>query len=107
MQVDLHVLRPLILNGVGGDIHGADVVAVDKRALGERAVELRQELSEPGRLRHAISDSPVLRLSTGTGDNRLPLGRPGDKVTAQEDGIAGSGAASVRTTSLVSIGVDN
>ena len=46
VQVNLHVLRPLMLNGVGGEIHGADVVAVDERALGERAVELlRQELS--------------------------------------------------------------
>ena len=43
--VDLHMLRPLMLDGVGGEIHGADVVAVDERALGERAVELRQELS--------------------------------------------------------------
>ena len=34
------MLRPLILDGVGGEIHGADVVAVDERALGERAVEL-------------------------------------------------------------------
>ena len=33
-----------MLNGVGGEIHGADVVAVDERALGERTVELRQEL---------------------------------------------------------------
>ena len=40
VQVDLHVLRPLILNGVGGEVHVADIVAVD-----ERAVELRQELS--------------------------------------------------------------
>ena len=39
VQVDLHMLRPLILNGVGGEIQ------VDERALGERAVELRQELS--------------------------------------------------------------
>jgi hypothetical protein len=30
-----------MLDGVGGEIHGADVVAVDERALGERAVELR------------------------------------------------------------------
>ena len=45
VQVDLHMLRPLMLNGVGGEIYGADVVAVDERALGERAVELRQELS--------------------------------------------------------------
>ena len=82
-------------------------LTVDERALGERAMELRQELSKPGRLRHAVSDSTVLRLGTGEGDNRLPLGRPGDKVAAQEDGIAGSGAASVRTASPVSVGVDN
>ena len=107
VRVDLHVLRPLMLNRVGGEVHGADVVAVDERALGKRAVELRQELSEPGRLRHAVSDSPVLRLSTRAGDNQLPLGRPGDKIAAQEDGVAGSEAASVRAASPDSVGVDN
>ena len=81
VQVDLYMLRPLMLNGVGGEIYGAYVVAVDERALGERAMQLRQELSKPGR-RHAVSDSTVLRLGTGSGDNRLPLGRPGDKVAA-------------------------
>src|SRR6185312_11306089 len=45
VQVNLHMLRPLMLDGVGGEIHGADVVAVDERTLGERAMELRQELS--------------------------------------------------------------
>ena len=45
VQVDLHILRPLMLNGVGGEIHGTDVIAVDERALREWAVELRQELS--------------------------------------------------------------
>ena len=39
------MLRPLVLDEVGGEIHGPDVVAVDERALGECAVELRQELS--------------------------------------------------------------
>ena len=84
VQVDLHVLRPLMLNGVGGEVHNAEVVAVDERALGERTVELRQELSEPGRLRHAVSDSPVLRLSTGAGDNQLPLGRPGTRLSPKK-----------------------
>ena len=84
VQVDLQMLRPLMLNGVGGEIHGADVVTVDERALGERAMELRQELSKPGHLRHAVSDSTVLRLDTGTGDNWPPLGRPGDKVAARK-----------------------
>ena len=44
VQVDLHTLRPLMLNEIGGEIHSANVVAVDECALGERAVELRQEL---------------------------------------------------------------
>ena len=86
VQVDLHMLGPLVLNRVGGEVHCADVVAVYESTPGERAVELSQELSEPGSLCHAIGDSPVLCLSIGARDNRLPLGRPGDKVAAQEDG---------------------
>jgi hypothetical protein len=87
VQVNLHMLRPLMLNRVGGEVHDADVVAVDERALGERAVKLSQELSEPGGLSHAVSNNPVLRLSTQAKDNRLPLERPGDQVAAEEDGI--------------------
>ena len=101
------MLRPLVLNRVGEEVHGADVVAVNERALGERAVKLSQELSEPGRLCHAISDSTVLRLDTGAVDNRLPLGRPGDKVATEEDGIAGSAPTSVRTPCPVSVGVED
>jgi hypothetical protein len=74
MEVNLHMLRPLMLNRVGGEVHGADVVAVDERALGARAMKLSQELSVPGRLSHAISNSPVPRPSTRAGDNRLSLG---------------------------------
>jgi hypothetical protein len=87
VQVNLHMLRPLMLNQVGGEVHGAKVVAVDERALGERAAKLSQELSETGRLSHAVRNSPVLRLSTRARDHRLSLGRPGDQVTAEEDGI--------------------
>jgi hypothetical protein len=87
MQVNLHMLRPLMLNRVGGEVHGANVVAIDKRALGERAVKLSQELSEPGRLSHAVSNNPVPRLSTRARDHRLSLGRLGDQVAAEEDGI--------------------
>jgi hypothetical protein len=50
-------------------------------------VKLSQELSEPGRLSHSVSNSPILRLSTRARDNRLSLGRPGDQVAAEEDGI--------------------
>jgi hypothetical protein len=87
MQVNLHMLRPLMLNRVGGEVHGADVVAVDERALGKRAVKVSQELSEPGHLSHAVSNITVLHLSTRAGDNLLSLGRPRDQVAAEEDGI--------------------
>ena len=63
------MLGPLVFNRVGGEVHGADVVAVDERALGKRVVKLSQEMSELGRLRHAIRDRPVLHLGTGAGDN--------------------------------------
>jgi hypothetical protein len=43
--VNLHMLHPLMLNRVGGEVHDANVVALDERALGERAVKLSQELS--------------------------------------------------------------
>jgi hypothetical protein len=35
MQVNLHMLRPLMLNRVGGEVQGTDVVAVDECALGK------------------------------------------------------------------------
>jgi hypothetical protein len=36
MKINLHMLGALILNGVGGEVHGADIVAVDKYALRRR-----------------------------------------------------------------------
>jgi hypothetical protein len=77
-----------VLNRLGGEVHSADVVAVDERTLGERTVKLSQELLEPGRLSHAVSNSPVLRLSTRAGDNWLSLRRLGDQVAAEEDSVA-------------------
>jgi hypothetical protein len=45
VQVNFDMLRPLMLNRVGGAVHVAHVVVVDVCGLGERAVELSQELS--------------------------------------------------------------
>jgi hypothetical protein len=40
VEVDLDMLRALVLNGVGGEVDGADVVAVDEGALRQQSVEL-------------------------------------------------------------------
>jgi hypothetical protein len=40
VQVNLHMLRSLVLNQVGGEVDHTEVVAVDECALGEGAVKL-------------------------------------------------------------------
>jgi hypothetical protein len=45
MKINLHMLGALMLNGIGGDVHGADVVAVDKGAPRRQGLELVEQLS--------------------------------------------------------------
>jgi hypothetical protein len=40
MEVDLDMLRALVLNEVGGEIDDADVITLDEGALCQRSVEL-------------------------------------------------------------------
>jgi hypothetical protein len=107
MKVNLHMLHALMLNGVGGEVHDADVVTVDESAARWRSLELMQELAQPGGLSHTIGDDTVLSFSAGAGDDRLPLGRPGDQVVPKEHGIARRGAMSVWAGSPISVGVDD
>jgi hypothetical protein len=81
MKINLYMLRALMLNGVGGVVHGADVVTVDESAARWRSLELMQELVQPGGLNHTIGDGTVLGFGAGAGDDSQPLGRPGDQET--------------------------
>jgi hypothetical protein len=40
VEVDLDMLHTLVLNGVGGEVDGADVVVVDEGALHQWSMEL-------------------------------------------------------------------
>jgi hypothetical protein len=82
MQVDLHVLRALMLHEIGGEVDRADVVAVDECGALKGAVELLEKLAQPGGLCHAVGHSAVLGPCARAGDNGLPLGGPGDEVGA-------------------------
>jgi hypothetical protein len=77
MEINLHMLRALMLNGVGGEVHGADVVTVDESATRWRSLELMQELPQPDGLNHTIGDGTVLSFGAGAGHDSLPLHRPG------------------------------
>jgi hypothetical protein len=59
LEVDLHVLRALMLHRIGGEVDRTDIVAVDE--CGARgAVELLQQLTKPGCLGHTIGHNAIL-----------------------------------------------
>jgi hypothetical protein len=73
MKINLHMLGALMLNGVGGEVHNADIVAVDEGAPRRRGLELAEQLTQPGGLSHAVGNGTILGLSAGAGDDSLPL----------------------------------
>ena len=106
VEVDLHVLGALMLNGVGGEVAGADIVAVDEACGVQGMVKFLEQLPQPSGFSDAVGNSPVLCLGAGPGDSGLPLGGPGDQAASEEDGVAGGGAAGVRAAGPISVGVD-
>jgi hypothetical protein len=107
VQVDLHVLRALMLHGIGGEVDGVDVVAVDEGGALTGVVELVEELAHPRGLCYVVGLSAVLDLYAGAGNDGLPLGSLGDEVGAQKHDIVRSGPTRVGAAGLVSIGVDH
>jgi hypothetical protein len=88
MKFNLSMLDALMLNRVGGEVHGADIVTVDKSTPRRRGLELVEQLTQPSGLSHAVGNNTILGLSVGAGDDGLPLGRPGNQVVPQEYRIA-------------------
>jgi hypothetical protein len=107
VQVDLHVLRSLMLHDIGGEVDRTDFVAIDEGGALEGAVELVEKLTQLGSLDHVLGHIAVVGLSAGVRDNRLALGVPGDEVRAQEHGLTGSGSTRVGAASAVSVGIDH
>jgi len=106
VKVDFHVLGALMLNGVGGEVAGADIVAVDEACGVQGMVKFLEQLPQPSGFSDAVGNSPVLYLGAGPRDSGLPLGGPGDQAAPEEDGVAGGGAAGVRAAGPISVGVD-
>jgi hypothetical protein len=77
MKINLHMFDALMLNGVGGEIHSADIVTVDESASRRRTLELMELLVQPGGLSHVIDDGTVLSFRAGPRDDRMSLGPPG------------------------------
>jgi hypothetical protein len=88
VEVDLDMLCALVLNGVGGEVDGADIVAVDKSALRQRSMELLEELSEPTSFSYAVGHSAILSLDARAGDDVLALGGPRYEIITEKHSVA-------------------
>jgi hypothetical protein len=69
-----------VFNEVDGEVHGADIVVVDKSAPRRQALELMEQLLQPSGLSHTIGDGTVHSLRAATEDDGLPFGQPGHQV---------------------------
>ncbi len=88
VRINLNMLGALVLNDVGGEIDGADIVAVDKCAPRWWSLELVEQLSQPSGLSHAVGNDAILSLGAEAGDDGLPLGRLGNQVVPYKHRIA-------------------
>ena len=84
VNVDFHVLGALMLNGVGGEVAGADIVAVDEACGVQGMVKFLEQLPQPSGFSDAVGNSPVLCLGAGPGDSGLPLGGPETRLSPRK-----------------------
>jgi hypothetical protein len=80
-DIDLHVLRALVLHEIG-EIDHADVVRVDVGGTREGAVELLEYLTKLGHLSHDVGHNTILSIDTRARYDGLPLRGLGDEVDA-------------------------
>jgi hypothetical protein len=73
VDVQLDVLRALVMDGVLAHVDGGDVVAVGHSSAGNIAVKLMKELPEPDALGHSVGHNPVLGFHAGTRHRGLAL----------------------------------
>jgi hypothetical protein len=63
VKINLNMLGVLVLNKFGGEVDGADVVAIHQSGPRQGAVQLHKQLTKPARLCHAVGHDAVLCLS--------------------------------------------
>jgi hypothetical protein len=106
VEVVRDMLHTLMLNGVGGEVDGADVIIVDESALSQWSMEFQEELPKPTSFGRTIYHGAILNLGARAGDDVLAFGGPGDEVVAEEHIIARGALMCIWATHPVRIRVD-
>ena len=79
VYVELNMLRSTMVERVGGEVDGGDVVTVDERGLVNITKQLLEQLTKPRAFSNGVSHCPILYLGTRAGDGGLSLGGPRDQ----------------------------
>ena len=98
VNVELNMLRAMMMNGVGREIDCRDMVIVDNGGLRDVKEQLLEKLPKPRALGDDIGHNTILSLNTGAGYRGLSIRRPRYKRGTQVDEVAGSAATGVDTS---------
>ena len=105
VYVELNMLRSTMLDRVGGEVNGGDVVAVDEHGLVNITKQLLEQLTESRAFGNGVGHCAILSLGTRAGDYGLSLGGPRDQRRPKVDTVPRSGASCVWAASPVRIGI--
>ena len=78
------MLGLLVLDGIGGEVNGTDIVTINNGCATDRAVEFQEKLAQPVGFSGTIGHGTILGFCT-----RLLLGGPTNKIVPNEDCITG------------------
>lgn len=105
VEINLNMIGTLMLDQVGGHVHGADIVVEDNGDLGEKMVKFMEKLVHPSSLGDCIGNSTVFSLSAGVRDYCLAFGRPGHQIVAKVKVVIKSRTTCIWATSSIFISV--
>jgi hypothetical protein len=66
VEVNLNILRVLMLNRIGGHVDDADVVTIYQSGTVKRSTKLLEELAQPCRFGNPVSHCAILCFSIGS-----------------------------------------
>jgi hypothetical protein len=106
VEINLDMIRALVLNRVDREVDDSDVVIVDKGTSSGWAMELLEELLELARLCHPVGHNAILALDTRAGNHGLSLRPLGDEVVPKDHDIIGGGSTHVQASHPIGVSVD-
>jgi hypothetical protein len=97
VQVNLDMLRALVLDEVGGEVDNTDIVTINNCGAAKRTSKFLQKVTQPTGLSDSIRNSVIFSLCTRLGHCRLTLGQPRNEIVPEKHRMTRCGFAGVRT----------